>query len=360
MASKAKAPFDQPQSVGQAVTLSHFIMDNLLKAQKAGEPPQADLAFVINALSVACKVVGNAVQHAGIKPAVGSGDLLGVAHAESQTQTRTHTRLEILANDVLTNALKLSRKAGILVSAMENEPLIMSGEDLHDAKYGVVYDPLDGGSNISCNVSVGTIFGIYKLADPAKPTLADVLSPGRNMICAGYVLYGSAMVMMLTFGTGVYSFTMDPEFGEFVLTKAQLRIPDPPGRVYSINSGNSEMWDQPTKDFVRWTKMQSPQYSARYIGSMVSDVHRTILYGGIFMYPSDAHRHPNGKLRMLYQGFPMAFLCEQAGGKASTGTGNILDLQPEQLHQTCPTFLGCTNDVNQLEYFFANANAQHA
>ena len=145
------------------------------------------------------------------------------------------------------------------------------------------------------------------------------------------------MVMMITLGNGVFSFTMDPEFGEFVLSKSQVQIPNPPRRIYSINSGNAEMWDQPTKDFIRWTKMQEPHYSSRYIGSMVSDVHRTILYGGIFMYPADSNRHLNGKLRLLYQGFPMAFLCEQAGGKASTGSDCILDLQPTVRVPCIPT-----------------------
>jgi len=264
-------------------------------------------------------------------------------------------RLELLAEDVLISALKLSQKVAIIVSEISTEPVFVPGAAVNKSKYGVVLDPLDGSTNIECNLSVGSIFGIYAIKDVSNPNLEDVLQPGSTFIAAGYVLYGSATVMMLSTGSGVHSFTLDPNYGEFILANSNLQMPDPPARICSVNTGNAEHWDQPTKDFVHWTQKGDDRYSARYNGSMVADVHRVLLRGGIFMYPADPPRQPHGKLRLLYESFPMAYLIEQAGGMATTGTERILDLKPEDVHQTTSIYLGCVRDIEQLRTFYKQA-----
>lgn len=240
-----------------------------------------------------------------------------------------------------------------MVSEENTDPIVTCSEDCMHAKYSVVFDPLDGSSNIECNVSVGTIFGIYETVGDTVG-LMDVLQQGQKMVAAGYVLYSSSVVMVLSVGQGVHSFTLDPNFGEFIMTHRNLRIPEAPKRIYSINCGNSEFWDDGTRAFVEWTKHQSKPYSLRYVGSMVSDVHRTLLYGGIFMYPRDTN-NPDGKLRVLYECFPMAFLVEAAGGMATTGDMRILDIEPSDIHQRSPIFLGCKRDVEQLQRCYLEA-----
>eukprot|EP00039_Didymoeca_costata_P032924 m.39906 g.39906 ORF g.39906 m.39906 type:complete len:343 (-) comp9605_c0_seq2:2474-3502(-) len=325
----------------KVITLSQFLMDSA----------DTDLRFVINAISVATKVIGNAVQHVGIKlKNTGAGMLNTVS---SHYGHNSPTRLEVLAHDVMINALKLSNKVGVCVSAVEKDPtFIFKDEASKGHKYAVFFDPLDGSTNIECNISVGTTFAIFELEEQGNPKLSDLLQSGNNVVSAGYVLYGSATVMMLSLGAEIHSFTMDIEFGEFILHRSGVKIPDDPARVYSTNSGNSHEWDAPTREFVKWTKLQAEQYSSRYIGSMVSDVHRTLLRGGIFMYPADKGRNLNGKLKLLYECFPMAFLVEKAGGKASNGRNRILDLKPSNIHERSPIFLGCKRDVDQLEYFY--------
>jgi len=218
-----------------------------------------------------------------------------------------------------------------------------------------VFDPLDGSSNIEANVSVGTIFGIYRkvVNRPEKPGLKDVLRPGNELVCSGYAVYGASCMMVITTGLGVNGFTLDPSVGEFILTHPNIRC-RPKGKIYSINEGNSGSWDAPTKEFIAKCKDKQSDgkpKSARYIGSMVADVHRTLLYGGIFCYPADA-QNKNGKLRLLYECNPIAFLMEQAGGRASTGTQRILDILPSGIHQRVPIFCGSMEDVLQVEALY--------
>eukprot|EP00048_Salpingoeca_helianthica_P015377 m.226487 g.226487 ORF g.226487 m.226487 type:complete len:366 (-) comp16958_c0_seq1:129-1226(-) len=324
------------------ITLSRFIMD---AAQL--EKGRSSLSFILQSIGVAAKVIANAVQKAG---AQGLHGLVGEVNKTGDDQKK----LDVLANDVMINALIGSKKVSVMVSEENEDPMVVDGVD--HARYAVVFDPLDGSSNIECNVSVGTIFGIYHQDVAETATLADALQPGKNMVAAGYVLYSSSVVMMLSFGTGLYGFTLDPNYGEFVMSHEKLRFPDKPKQIYSVNTGNSELWDEPTKAFVRWTKEQKTPYSGRYIGSMVSDVHRTILYGGIFMYPADK-KSKNGKLRLLYECFPMAYLVEQAGGVATDGRRRILDIQPKEYHERSPIFLGCARDVEKLMEFYATVPA---
>lgn len=324
-------------------TLTRF----MLEASSAGtRSSNTDLALIINAISVSAKVIANAVAMTGI-------DSLHKVHSGSRSHAAgdEQKELDLIAHDVMVNALASSQRVAIMCSEEHADPIFCRGATGEQA-YAVAFDPLDGSSNIECNVSVGTIFGIYNAG--AKPSAAaDFLRAGTDLVCAGYVLYSSSVIIVLSTGVGVHSFTLDPTFGEFIESSNNpILIPKEPRKIFSVNAGNELAWDQATADFVSWTKTQDDPYSLRYIGSMVSDVHRTILYGGIFMYPAD-RRNKSGKLRLLYECFPMAFLMEAAGGLASTGRGRILDLVPANLHERSPIFLGCKRDVTILEGFYA-------
>ncbi|XP_033228107.1 fructose-1,6-bisphosphatase 1 isoform X2 [Belonocnema kinseyi] len=219
-------------------------------------------------------------------------------------------------------------------------------------KYIVCFDPLDGSSNIDCLVSVGSIFGIYKKIENSKlPSVADALQPGKNLVAAGYALYGSATMMVLSLGQGVNGFMYDPAIGEFILTERDMRIPAR-GKIYSINEGNEKSLDPAIKEYLHAKKYPAngKPYSARYVGSMVADVHRTIKYGGIFMYPA-TKENPSGKLRLLYECIPMAYIVSQAGGQASNGDIDILDMIPMDIHQRSSIFLGSTEDVQDILQF---------
>jgi len=224
-------------------------------------------------------------------------------------------------------------------------------------KYAIALDPLDGSSNIDVNVSIGTVWSIQKrVTESGEGQASDLLQPGQNQIAAGYVLYGSSTMLVYSAGDGVHGFTLDPSVGEFLLSHENIRIPEN-GAVYSVNEGNSVYWTEGTRAWVQALKGKSnpagKPYSLRYIGSMVADVHRTLLVGGVFAYPPDLKNStkPRGKLRLLYEASPMAFLVEHAGGKASTGTGRILDLEPESLHQRVPVFFGSATDIEFAESF---------
>lgn len=326
------------------ITLARFIMEHSIEDHSV----RTSLAFILQAIGVGAKVIANGVQRAGVQGLYALG-------GEVNIQGEEQKKLDVLANDVMINTLVGTQKVAVLCSEENDDAIIVEGAK--NAPYAVVFDPLDGSSNIECNVSVGTIFGIYCNPDADVATIADVLQPGKQMVAAGYVLYSSSVVMMLSVGSGVFGFTLDPNFGEFVMSHDNLKFPPAPKQIYSINCGNSELWDGPTRAFIKWTKEQKSAYSLRYIGSMVSDVHRTLMYGGIFMYPADK-KSKNGKLRLLYECFPMAFLVEQAGGIATDGKQRILDIQPKELHQRSPIFLGCERDVNKLIEFYSSVPAE--
>jgi len=251
----------------------------------------------------------------------------------------------------MVNALRASGKTAVLVSEELDEAIIVS--DRQKGKYCVVFDPLDGSSNIDAGVNIGTIFGIYHIRPDSPGTIEDVLRPGSEMVAAGYTMYGSSANLVLSTGSGVNGYTLDASLGEFILTHPNIKIP-PRGKIYSLNEGNSMYFYPPVTAYLKSIKYPSPPkspYSARYIGSMVADVHRTLLYGGIFGYPDDK-KSKKGKLRLLYEAFPMAFLIEQAGGIATTGTKRILDIVPTGIHERCPVFLGSRDDVLDLMKFY--------
>ncbi|KAL0365956.1 UNVERIFIED_CONTAM: Fructose-1,6-bisphosphatase, cytosolic [Sesamum radiatum] len=240
-------------------------------------------------------------------------------------------KLDVLSNEVFIKALISSGRTCVLVSEEDEEATFV--EPSRRGKYCVMFDPLDGSSNIDCGVSIGTIFGIYMVKDEGKPKIDDVLQPGKNMVAAGYCMYGSSCMFVLSTGTGVNGFTLDPSLGEFILTHPNIKIPKK-GKIYSVNEGNAQNWDGPTTN-------------------MVADVHRTLLYGGIFLYPADK-KSPNGKLRVLYEVFPMSFLMEQAGGQAFTGKQRALDLVPRKIHERSPIFLGSYDDVEEIKALYAD------
>jgi len=300
--------------------------------------------MLLNGIQVTSKFIATNVRRARLI------NLVGLA-GETNVQGEEQKKLDVLSNDIMVNALRASGKTAVLVSEELDDAIIV--EPRLRGKYCVVFDPLDGSSNIDAGVNIGTIFGVYKVQDDSEGALSDVLQPGHSMVAAGYTMYGSSANLVLTTGNGVNGYTLDNALGEFILTHPNIKIP-PRGKIYSFNEGNSMYFHEPVTKYLKSIKYpaegKSP-YSARYIGSMVADVHRTLLYGGIFGYPDDK-KSKNGKLRLLYEAFPMAMLTEQAGGIATTGTQRILDIVPTEIHQRCPVFLGSKDDVEDLMGFY--------
>lgn len=326
-----------------AMTLTQFIVTSTKGDQQ--------LAILMNSIQHACKVCANAIKKAG------PCNLYGLANIVNTTGDDVK-KLDVIANTVWVDCLKASGVCCLLVSEEEEEPVLI--EDA--AKRGpfcVAFDPLDGSSNIDCNVSVGSIFSVYRRKSPADQNAeaSDILRPGSEMIAAGYSMFGAATELVITYGEGVFRFALDSSIGEFMYVE-KIQIPQGGGKkIYSCNEGNSKSWDQPIKDYVSQCKTSG--YAARYVGSMVSDVHRTLLYGGIFLYPADK-KSKKGKLRVLYEGFPMALITEQAGGVASTGmlagkVQRILDVMPEHIHDRCPIIMGGERDVSTVLGFYEKA-----
>ncbi|KAM7250881.1 hypothetical protein ACFE04_022764 [Oxalis oulophora] len=326
------------------------ITRHVLNEQSKCPGSRGDFTILLSHIVLGCKFVCNAVNKAGL------AKLIGLA-GETNVQGEEQKKLDVLSNEVFVKALISSGRTCILVSEEDEEATFV--EPSKRGKYIVVFDPLDGSSNIDCGVSIGTIFGIYTVKDVENPTLDDVLRPGTNMVAAGYCMYGSSCTLVLSTGSGVNGFTLDPSLGEFILTHPDIQIPKK-GKIYSVNEGNAKIWDEPTTKYVQNCKFptdgSSPK-SLRYIGSMVADVHRTLLYGGIFMYPADK-KSPNGKLRVLYEVFPMSYLMEQAGGQAFTGKQRALDLVPNKIHQRSPIFLGSYDDVQDIKALYGGATEE--
>ncbi|KZT70109.1 fructose-1,6-bisphosphatase [Daedalea quercina L-15889] len=337
---------EEPPST-DIITLTRHVLSQQFSL---GVTATGDLTLLLTAIQTTSKFIATNVRRARLI------NLVGLA-GETNVQGEEQKKLDVLSNDIMINSLRASGKTAVLVSEELEDAVII--EDNHKGNYCVVFDPLDGSSNIDAGVNIGTIFGIYRVKPGSKGTIDDVLRPGSEMVAAGYTMYGSSANMVLTTGHGVNGYTLDPSLGEFILTHPDIKIP-PRGKIYSFNEGNSMYFHEPVNKYLQSIKYpasgKSP-YSARYIGSMVADVHRTLLYGGIFGYPDDK-KSKSGKLRMLYEAFPMAFLTEQAGGLATTGTKRILDIQPTSIHQRCPVFLGSREDVQDVQKFYqANGEA---
>jgi fructose-1,6-bisphosphatase I len=242
-----------------------------------------------------------------------------------------------------------------VMASEEEENIIHIPKHKRIGKYVLLFDPLDGSSNIDANVSIGTIFSIYRRISPegTPGTIEDCLQKGLQQVVAGYVVYGSSSILVYTAGNGVYGFTLDPSVGEFLLSQDDIKIPQR-GKIYSLNEGNYKYWHNGLKKYIKHLQDADDRtgnpYTARYIGSMVADIHRNLLYGGIFMYPGDK-RNPKGKLRLMYECNPMSFIVEAAGGRATDGKTRILEIQPEALHERVPIYIGSEGDVLEVEQF---------
>ena len=320
------------------ITLGEFIID------KQQDFPEAsgDLTLLLGAIRLAAKVVNREINKAGIADITGST-------GNENIQGEVQQKLDLYANDKFKAALEARGEVCGIASEEEDEFISFDSERGYNSKYVLLMDPLDGSSNIDVNVSVGSIFSIYKRISPlgTPVTLDDFLQPGIKQVAAGYVIYGSSTMLVYTTGNGVHGFTCDPSLGVFYLSHENMKIPEN-GRIYSINEGNYLKFPLGVKKYLKYCQeideTTDRPYTSRYIGSLVSDFHRNLLKGGIYIYPSTASS-PKGKLRLLYECNPMAFLIEQAGGKALDGKQRIMEVKPTELHQRIPFFCGSTNMV---------------
>lgn len=326
-------------------TLGEYIIDN----QREFQYSSGELSRLLSSIKLAAKVVNHEVNKAGLV------DILGAA-GETNIQGEDQQKLDVYANEVFMSTLVNREIVCGIASEEEDEFVIIEGKNRsHDNKYIVLIDPLDGSSNIDVNVSVGTIFSIYRRVTPlgTPVTEDDFLQPGNLQVAAGYVVYGTSTMLVYTTGHGVNGFTLNPAIGTFYLSHPNMTFPDD-GKIYSINEGYYVHFPQGVKDYLKYCQEEKDDrpYSARYIGSLVSDFHRNMIKGGIYMYPTSS-KAPQGKLRLLYECNPMAFLAEQAGGKASDGYRRILEIKPKELHQRAPIFVGSKNMVRIIEEFMS-------
>ena len=328
----------------QPVTAQQYILEH----QRTHAPgATGEFSWLLSGITLATKLVAAQIRRAGLT------ELLG-ATGDENVQGESVQKLDVFANNALLYCLGNRGNIGVLASEENEEPVVVLKNPDH-GKYIVVFDPLDGSSNIDLNTSVGTIFSILKrdgtnTEDPA----ADVLQRGHKQIAAGYVLYGSSVVMVFTTGEGVHGFTLDPQIGAYILSHPNIRMPER-GSLYSVNEANADSFPSYCRRYLHWIKSgeNGTQYSSRYIGSLVADFHRTLLRGGIFLYPPTA-AYPEGKLRLLYEANPIAMLAEQAGGMATDGEQRILEITPTSLHQRTPLVVGSRYEVERFESFVKN------
>jgi len=327
-------------------TLGEFIIEN----QEHFKYSSGELSRLINSIRLAAKVVNHEVNKAGLV------DILGEA-GDTNIQGEDQQKLDVYANDIFMKRLINRQIICGIASEEEDDFVTISGSDkANNSKYVVLIDPLDGSSNIDVNVSVGTIFSIYRrITEPGTPVqLEDFLQEGSKQVAAGYIVYGTSTMLVYTTGHGVNGFTLNPAIGTFYLSHPNMQFPKD-GNIYSINEGNYIHFPQGVKDYLKYCQMEEENrpYTSRYIGSLVSDFHRNMIKGGIYIYPTSS-KAPQGKLRILYECNPMAFLAEQAGGKASDGYKRMLDIKPTKLHQRVPFFCGSKKMVNVAEKFMQN------
>ncbi len=322
-------------------TLGEFIIER----QEDFAFATGELTRLLSDISIAAKIVNREVNKAGLV------DILGEQGSENKSGEKQQ-KLDVYANQQFINALMAGGEVCGIASEESDDYMHFDGIISKNSKYVVLFDPLDGSSNIDVNVSIGTIFSIYRrltLSGPA--TLEDFLQKGTEQVAAGYIIYGSSTMMVYSTGNGVNGFTLDPSIGEFCLSHPEIKIPDN-GNIYSINEGNYVHFPEGVKKYIKYCQEEDSKtgrpYTSRYIGSLVADFHRNMLKGGIYIYPETA-KSPKGKLRLLYECNPLAFIAEQAGGAASNGRKRILDIQPTALHQKIPLYIGSANMVEKIE-----------
>lgn len=327
------------------VTLDHFILDRQIEFRYAS----GELSRILYDISLAAKVINREVNKAGLV------DIMGLTNA-TNIHGEEVKKLDVFAHREIIKSLRLGGQCCVLGSEEEDDIIPIDGED--SGEYVVLFDPLDGSSNIDVNVSIGTIFSIYRRQSQevtVEGLRRQALQRGVNQVAAGYVLYGSSTMLVYTTGHGVNGFTLDPGIGEFLLSHPNIQIPAK-GKYYSTNQGYYHLWSEGLKKYIRYLIENDPAtgrpYSLRYIGTLVADIHRTLFYGGVFFYPA-SRTSPSGKLRLMYECNPMALVIEQAGGMATDGSGRILEIQPRELHQREPLFIGSRADVIQAQGFLA-------
>ena len=328
-------------------TLGEFIIEH----QSSFKYTSGELSRLINSIRLAAKVVNYEVNKAGLV------DILGTA-GETNIQGEHQQKLDVYANEKFIQTL-VNRNIVCGIASEEEDDFIAinSNDKNHQNKYIVLMDPLDGSSNIDVNVSVGTIFSIYRRVTPVGTPVQqdDFLQKGREQVAAGYIIYGTSTMLVYTTGDGVNGFTLNPAIGTFYLSHPQMQFPED-GTIYSVNEGNYSHFPQGIKNYIKYCQMEEGDrpYTSRYIGSLVSDFHRNMIKGGVYLYPTSS-QNPNGKLRLLYECNPMAFLAEQAHGNASDGRTRILDITPTELHQRVPFICGSKNMVLKVEEFMSAA-----
>jgi fructose-1,6-bisphosphatase I len=328
--------------MSKVTTLNEFILE------KQADFPFAtgELTRILNDIAVASKMVSRDVRMAGLVD-----HILG-AQGETNIQGEDQQKLDVVADQQFIKAFENGGEVCGIASEENEDFVAFTSESAKQGKYVVLFDPLDGSSNIDVNVSIGTIFSIYRRVSEVGTlaTLEDMLQPGTAQVAAGYVLYGSSTMLVYTAGQGVNGFTLDPSIGEFCLSHPNMRMPES-GRIYAMNEGNIDICEPGIKAYTQYCQSfdndKGAPYSGRYIGSLVADFHRNMIKGGIYIYP-DTTTSPEGRLRLLYECNPLAFIAEQAGGLATTGRKRILDIKPERLHQRVPYFIGSKNMVEKV------------
>ncbi len=329
--------------------IPHEVMSiarHIMEQQKKHPQARGEFSSLLNEIALAAKLIARDVRKAGLV------NILGLTGSENVHGERV-TKLDDYANRVLYEILGRSGQVCVLASEEEHS-IIPLPSGYPYGKYAFLFDPLDGSSNIDANVTIGTIFSVHRRVSPSGPgRIEDCLQPGNKQVCAGYIVYGSSTMFVYTAGNGVHGFTYDPSCGEFLLSHENIRIPQN-GKYYSINEGNYHSWTENMKHYIDYMKetdsATNRPYGLRYIGSLVADVHRTLLYGGIFLYPGSVKK-PSGKLRLLYEASPMAMVVEAAGGKATDGKRRILDVEPTELHQRTPLVIGSPVEVDMAMKF---------
>ncbi|MDR3155136.1 MAG: class 1 fructose-bisphosphatase [Deltaproteobacteria bacterium] len=326
------------------------ISNHLLLNQQLSTGATGSYTRLLQALVLACKIIQRDVAKAGLVDVLGRAGTINVQGEEVQ-------KLDELANTTVKRRLSASGECCGLISEEEAD-IIEIPRQYPQGNYLVHFDPLDGSSNIDANVSIGTIFSIYRRITPATNDmdLQDALQRGVEQVGAGYVIYGSSCILVFSTGQGVNGFTLDPSIGEFLLSHPNIKTPAR-GKIYSINEGNYSYWDEPTKKYIDYLKNgyaeHKTNYTARYVGSLVADFHRNLLYGGIFLYPADLKdpKKPHGKLRLMCEANPLAYIVEQAGGLATSGRERIMEVEPRYIHQRTPLIIGSPEDVRLYQEF---------
>ena len=326
------------------------VIRHIVDSQRLHPEATGDLSGLLNELIVAGKTISAEVNMAGL------ADILGMS-GKTNVQGEEVQKLDEFANNTIKK--RMARCGYLCVMTSEEEDDIIPVDDGYEGKYTLAFDPLDGSSNIDVNVNIGTIFSVHRRRSTSngQGDIGDILQKGRDQVAAGYILYGSSTMMVFTTGEGVHGFTLDPSVGEFYLSHSDIKTPDR-SKYISVNEGNSKFWPENVRDFIDSLKEDDKEkgrpYSSRYIGSLVADFHRNLIAGGVFAYPRDSKNpeKPYGKLRLLYEAAPLAMLIEQAGGRAITDDGvNILDIEPDSLHQRVPLIIGTKFDVDEAEEF---------